>query len=80
MTEGPGNIWHAMEGKAVLEAIGSREDGLAPGEAARRLAANGKNVLSKGYSRPWWRDALHELTEPMILLLFGIGVLYSLWG
>lgn len=72
--------WHSMDVAAVLSRLDSDGDGLSPEEAQSRSERFGKNRLSESKERSWWSEAAKELTEPMILLLFAIGVLYSLWG
>jgi Ca2+-transporting ATPase len=53
---------------------------LSEDEAKARLTREGKNTLAEEKEVSWWKEALEELTEPMILLLLLIGVLYSVWG
>src|SRR5512138_337686 len=60
---------------------GGREaSGLTRDEAAERLAGYGPNRLAKPYQVKFLAIAKEEVTEPMILLLLGVGVVYSLWG
>src|SRR5512143_663538 len=54
--------------------------GLSTSEARSRLARFGPNRLAKPYQVKFWAIAKEEVTEPMILLLLGVGVLYSVWG
>lgn len=54
--------------------------GLDDAEAASRLAQHGPNRLTIAKKEPWWREALEELTEPMILLLLAVGVVYAVLG
>ncbi len=56
------------------------ETGLTGQEAARRLREQGPNVIAAAEEISVLRIAVKEITEPMILLLLGVGVLYSLWG
>jgi P-type Ca2+ transporter type 2C len=56
------------------------ETGLTGQEAALRLRENGPNVIAPAEKISVLRIAIAEITEPMILLLPGVGVLYSLWG
>jgi magnesium-transporting ATPase (P-type) len=72
--------WHALEAEAVMSSLGTSHNGLSEEEAASRLSSHGHNVLSKGDEVKWWRVALEEITEPMIILLLIIGVLYSILG
>jgi Ca2+-transporting ATPase len=56
------------------------ETGLTGTEAANRLAEYGPNVIATAEKVNALRIAIKEITEPMILLLLGVGVLYSIWG
>ncbi|WP_028231046.1 cation-translocating P-type ATPase [Paraburkholderia mimosarum] len=60
----------------------SRTDntGLTPDEAAVRLARFGPNRLFTPAAIRFWAVAAEEITEPMILLLVVVGVLYTVWG
>ncbi len=68
----------AAEVAAALES--DPERGLSAREASVRLAEVGENLIA-AVRRLRFLDVLwEELREPLILLLIGIGVLYSLWG
>ena len=54
--------------------------GLSTSEAKSRLARFGPNRLAKPYQVKFWAIAKEEVTEPMILLLLGVGIVYSVWG
>lgn len=54
--------------------------GLTDKEAASRLAEHGLNVIAPIEKISVLRIGIKEITEPMILLLLGVGVLYSIWG
>ena len=54
--------------------------GLSALEAKKRLAEFGPNRLAKPYEVKFLAIVKEEVTEPMILLLLGVGVVYSLWG
>ena len=54
--------------------------GLAPDEASARLDRFGPNRLFTPAPVHFWAIAAEEITEPMILLLLVVGVLYTLWG
>lgn len=54
--------------------------GLSAAEAGRRLAATGPNVVERREREGPLERFVEELREPMILLLLGTGVLYSVWG
>ncbi len=54
--------------------------GLSTKEALKRLEKRGPNLLVKE-RRIRFLDIFKEgVTEPLILLLIGVGVLYSIWG
>ncbi|MEC5150560.1 cation-transporting P-type ATPase [Cryobacterium sp. GrIS_2_6] len=54
--------------------------GLTVAEATARLARSGPNRLFTPAPVRFWAIAAEEIREPMILLLLGVGVLYSVWG
>jgi P-type Ca2+ transporter type 2C len=54
--------------------------GLTAEEARARLARFGPNRLFTPAPIRFWAIAVEEITEPMILLLLAVGVLYTLWG
>ncbi len=59
------------------------ENGLDDREAETRLhdgASRGANRLRAEEQISFWRVALKEIREPMILLLLVVGILYAVWG
>src|SRR5512143_1165837 len=58
----------------------TKATGLSTSEARSRLARFAPNRLAKPYQVKFWAIAKEEVTEPMILLLLGVGVVYSVWG
>ena len=54
--------------------------GLSRSEAQERLHQYGPNTLTKERSTTFWGVFREEITEPMILLLLVVGVVYSIWG
>ena len=56
------------------------EKGLTDEEAESRLQKYGKNELGEVEEETFWDELKEEAQEPMILLLLGVGVLYSIWG
>ncbi|HEX5502965.1 MAG TPA: HAD-IC family P-type ATPase, partial [Thermomicrobiales bacterium] len=73
--------WHALPAVAVPRDLGvDAARGLAVGEARARLATVGPNVLVRARPVTFWRVARGELTEPLILLLLAVGVVYAVWG
>ncbi|WP_394618922.1 cation-translocating P-type ATPase [Lentzea sp. JNUCC 0626] len=61
--------WHlsAPHVAAGLEVDPAR--GLAPAEAAARLAATGPNQLAETAARPWWRTLVAQVASPLNLVL-----------
>ncbi|MGZ8260190.1 MAG: cation-transporting P-type ATPase, partial [Caldimonas sp.] len=54
--------------------------GLSAAEAARRLAADGANVLRPAAETPWWRRILAQLRDPLVMLLLAaIAVSLAAW-
>lgn len=69
------------EVEAVVAALDTdRDRGLTDAEAAGRLARWGPNRLVEPRRVTFLHILREEITEPMILLLIGVAVLYSLWG
>jgi P-type Ca2+ transporter type 2C len=56
------------------------EMGLTSAEAKTRLAKYGENVIEAEKKETFWDALKEEAREPMILLLLGVGVLYTFWG
>ena len=54
--------------------------GLSAAEADKRLLESGPNQISNPEKISFFGIARHEVTEPMILLLLFVGVIYSIWG
>lgn len=54
--------------------------GLSSGEAQKRLAEFGPNLIFKPSKISFFKIAQHEVTEPMILLLLVVGIFYTIWG
>ncbi|HOE15056.1 MAG TPA: cation-transporting P-type ATPase [Candidatus Saccharicenans sp.] len=54
--------------------------GLTAEEARQRLQQFGPNQIFQPSRISFFGIAKHEVTEPMILLLLVVGVVYSLWG
>lgn len=73
--------WHALAARDVLLGLGTDpERGLDSALATRRLQEVGPNQLHRPRPEPWWEEAAEALTEPLILLLMGVGILYALLG
>lgn len=77
--------WHAL----TLADLGAhlRSDpqahpleGLPSANAAMRLKRLGRNELEPEEEEPWWKEAFEALTEPLVLLLVAVGVLYAVFG
>ncbi|WP_089778735.1 cation-translocating P-type ATPase [Haloferax massiliensis] len=62
--------WHALEGGAALERLGSSRDGLDPDDAARRLDEEGPNELADEEGVSPLSLLVSQFTGPLILLLF----------
>jgi Ca2+-transporting ATPase len=73
--------WHSQELKEVIQASGvNPETGLTDREAAERLKKYGANKLVLEHEIRFLAILREEITEPMILLLLVVGVLYSVLG
>ncbi|MFH0914637.1 MAG: cation-transporting P-type ATPase [Chloroflexota bacterium] len=58
----------------------SPDEGLSSEEVQKRLTESGANRLVQERKTTFWRVFREEVTEPMILLLLVVGVVYSVWG
>lgn len=56
------------------------KQGLSAQEARKRLLEFGPNQIFQPAKISFFGIAKHEVTEPMILLLLVVGVVYSIWG
>lgn len=78
---GPATAWHALSIAQVKELLNVLPDhGLDEAEARRRLAASGPNRIREEKREGIAEIFLEEIREPMILLLVGTAILYSVWG
>ena len=68
------------EAQVLLKNANPQTPGLTALEAKKRLAEFGPNRLAKPYQVKFLAIMKEEVTEPMILLLLGVGVVYSVWG
>lgn len=73
--------WHSQSVDQVERDLGATPaTGLTAAEAGQRLAIYGPNRPPSTPPVSFWQAYLKELQEPMILLLFGTGLLYLVWG
>jgi Ca2+-transporting ATPase len=71
--------WHSKEAKEAPRSLGvNAETGLTNEEAAQRLAKYGPNKLVEQREIRFLGILKEEITEPMILLLLAVGVLYGI--
>jgi Ca2+-transporting ATPase len=75
------NQWHSRELQELIQSSAvNPETGLTDQEAAQRLSTYGMNKLVEETQIRFLAILREEITEPMILLLMGVGVLYSVLG
>jgi Ca2+-transporting ATPase len=73
--------WHSQALEDIIQSSGvNPETGLADHEAAQRLFRYGMNRLVAETEIRFLAILKEEVTEPMILLLIAVGVLYSVLG
>ncbi|MGD6934840.1 MAG: cation-translocating P-type ATPase [Candidatus Bathyarchaeia archaeon] len=73
--------WHSKQTQELIDTSEvNPEKGLTDQEAAKRLNEYGKNSLVEEHQIRFLEIFKEEVTEPMILLLLAIGVLYSVLG
>jgi Ca2+-transporting ATPase len=66
--------WYAMTGKQALERLKSSESGLDPEEAAKRLKADGPNVLRSGKTHGIFDRLVEQLKNPLAFILLCAGI------
>lgn len=72
---------HSKNLKELIRSLGVNPDkGLTDQDAAQRLVEYGKNSLIETREISFLGILREEITEPMILLLIAVGVLYSILG
>src|SRR5881396_3697629 len=77
----PDRAWHTMTPNEVESHFGTDSStGLDEATVLQRLAQFGPNRLAAARQQTIWQIFLEEIREPLILLLLGTGILYSVWG
>ena len=77
----PDRAWHALTTDEIQRSFDvDRHAGLNEATVRQRLARFGSNRLAEAKQETIWQVFLEEIREPMILLLLGTGILYSVWG
>ncbi len=61
--------FYSADKDAVIQHVGSDENGLSSAEAEKRLAENGKNKLAEGKKESLLKRFLKQLAEPMTIIL-----------
>jgi Ca2+-transporting ATPase len=73
--------WHASEVPQLFQELKvDPKKGLSGAEAAERLKRSGPNTVDTKRPPTFLQELAEEATEPMILLLLAIGVIYSITG
>ena len=72
--------WHKETVSSVLNALGSKEQGLSSVEAARRLEEAGPNSLKSRPVESFIKKFLKQFTEFIVLVLIGAAVIAALLG
>src|SRR5947208_4163765 len=76
----PDRAWYTMTPTEVESHFGTNSStGLDEATVLQRLAQFGPNRLAEARQQTIWQVFLEEIREPLILLLLGTGVLYSVW-
>lgn len=74
-------VWHNMSVQETIQALHvSLPEGLSSAEVEERLEGFGPNELAPVRRETLGHVLLEAITEPMILLLLSVGVLYAFWG
>lgn len=64
----------------MVELDTDKEKGLSSNEAKERLLRYGPNKLYEKWEVKFWDIFKEEITEPMIIFLIIVAILYSIWG
>lgn len=72
--------WATAKEQVLQAAESDPLSGLSQIEAQKRLKQFGPNRLVKERRASFWGVFKEEITEPMILLLLVVGIVYSIWG
>ncbi len=72
--------WMKDKIQVLRELRVDQERGLSTEEAENRLKEYGENLLKEEKEIKFFRVFIHEVSEPMILLLLVVGILYSIFG
>ncbi|MFH0846505.1 MAG: cation-transporting P-type ATPase [Chloroflexota bacterium] len=72
--------WSLPKEEVLTQAGSVASAGLSAEEAQKRLRQFGFNRLTQERTVAFWRIFRHEVTEPMIRLLFVVGIFYAVWG
>jgi magnesium-transporting ATPase (P-type) len=77
----PGSeLWHAADATDVLANQRTTTDGLAPAEAAQRLASHGPNAIPRGATEGPLQIFLRQINTPLIYVLIAAGALAVAMG
>ncbi|MBE2258875.1 MAG: HAD-IC family P-type ATPase [Rhodobacteraceae bacterium] len=68
-------VWHALPVADVLRALAVTQTGLAPQEAAQRLARHGRNALPPAQRHGPWRRFALQFHNPLIYVLLAAGLI-----
>jgi Ca2+-transporting ATPase len=80
-TQHTDEAWHSQPVEAVVKKLGTRlSEGLAPQEAARRLAEFGTNELREAPRPPFWRLVLAQFTNFVVIILIVASLISALNG
>jgi Ca2+-transporting ATPase len=72
--------WHHESAENVLASLGSSSTGLTSAEAARRLAAGGRNVLTEAAPVSAWRIFSRQFKSLVIWILIAAGIVSGVLG
>ncbi|MCS7161358.1 MAG: cation-transporting P-type ATPase [Gemmatales bacterium] len=74
-------VWHSISVQETLKSLHvSLSEGLSEAEAQERLESFGPNALVPLRRETVGHVLVEAISEPMILLLLTVGVLYAFWG
>ncbi len=72
--------WHTLTAHDVLRALAATREGLAPDEAARRLAAHGPNRLAPPRQRSWYVRLALQFHNILLYVILAAALITALLG
>lgn len=66
--------------RETLISMGISQRGLSSQEAEESIQRHGINVIDHKNERPWWKEYLHNFSDPLVLILVAVVLVSTLMG